>query len=220
MAFDFSQGAGVGRFACLSVGDGIGRSAGRPPQGRTGGACFDRVYDKAHLDKHPGQQTTAIRLSLQRDEDGSDAIIRVALSDRKRTNYIVGGCNWAAKANLDINDKPLIEAFKGPSGLNCYAMTSEDGSSAEEGGDFPIDLKDGRLDPALSAGLVSPPGRPLTVPAAPHSSSSARRTACSSWTSSDQASVPRDGQASCPGCCSDGATANTAVNTYMSLAWL
>ena len=50
----------------------------------------------------------------------------------------------AKKANLDINDKPLIAAFKGPSGLNCYAMTSEDGSSAEEGGDFPIDLKDGR----------------------------------------------------------------------------
>ena len=44
---------------------------------------------------------------------------------------------------MDINDKPLIEAFKGPSGLNCYALTSEDGSSAEEGGDFPIDLKNG-----------------------------------------------------------------------------
>jgi hypothetical protein len=109
-----------------------------------GGACFDRVYDKAHLDKHPGQQTIAVRLSLQRDEDGSDAVIRIALSDKKRTNYIVGGCNWAAKANLDIDDKPLITAFKGPSGLDCYAMTSEDGSSAEEGGDFPIDLKDGR----------------------------------------------------------------------------
>jgi hypothetical protein len=109
-----------------------------------GSACFERVYDKAHLDKHPGQQTTAVRLSLQRDEDGSDAVIRVALSNAKGTNYIVGGCSWAAKANLDINDKPLIEAFKGPSGLNCYAMTSEDGSSAEEGGDFPIDLKDGK----------------------------------------------------------------------------
>ena len=109
-----------------------------------GGACFDRVYDKAHLDKHPGQQTTAIRLSLQRDEDGSDAVIRIAVSSTKGTRYIVGGCNWAAKANLDINDRPLIAVFKGPSGLNCHAMTSADGSSAEEGGDFPIDLKDGR----------------------------------------------------------------------------
>jgi hypothetical protein len=109
-----------------------------------GSACFNRVYDKAHLDKHPEQQTTAIRLSLQRDEDGTDAVIRIVLSTRKAASYIVGGCDWAAKANLDINDKPLIAAFKGPSGLNCYAMTSEDGSSAEEGGDFPIDLKDGR----------------------------------------------------------------------------
>ena len=67
------------------------------------------------------------------------------IRQKSSTSYIVGGCSWAARANLDINDKPLIAAFKGPSGLNCYAMTSEDGSSAEEGGDFPIDLKDGKL---------------------------------------------------------------------------
>ena len=54
---------------------------------------------------------------------------------------------------MDINDKPLIGAFKGPSGLNCYALTSEDGSSAEEGGDFPIDLKNG------SSILLYLPGR-------------------------------------------------------------
>jgi hypothetical protein len=108
-----------------------------------GSACFDRVYDKAHLDKHPGQKTTAIRLSLQSDEDDR-AIIRVMIKWKSSTSYIVGGCSWTAKANLDINDQPLIEAFKGPSGLDCYALTSEDGSSAEEGGDFPIDLKDGK----------------------------------------------------------------------------
>ena len=108
-----------------------------------GSACFDRVYDKAHLDKHPGQKTNAIRLSLQSDEDDR-AIIRVMIKQKTGTSYIVGGCSWTAKANLDINDQPLIEAFKGPSGLNCYALTSEDGSSAEEGGDFPIDLKDGK----------------------------------------------------------------------------
>jgi len=108
-----------------------------------GSACFDRVYDNAHLNKHPGQKTTAIRLSLQSDEDDR-AIIRVMIKQKSSTSYIVGGCSWTAKANLDINDQPLIEAFKGPSGLNCYALTSEDGSSAEEGGDFPIDLKDGK----------------------------------------------------------------------------
>ena len=144
MRFDFRKlSASAALLACLSATAFADPLADLLKQGN-GGACFNRAYDKAHLDKHPGQQATAVRLSLQRDEDGSDAIIRIALTDGKRTNYIVGGCNWAAKANLDINDKPLIAAFKGPAGLNCYAMTSEDGSSAEEGGDFPIDLKDGR----------------------------------------------------------------------------
>ena len=113
-----------------------------------GGACYTRVYDQAHLDKHPGQRATEVRVSLLPDElDGGGAIIRVMLKLGKQANYVVGGCTWAVKANLDITDQPIIEEFKGPSGLNCYALTSEDGSSAEEGGDFPIDLKTG--DPIL-----------------------------------------------------------------------
>jgi hypothetical protein len=109
-----------------------------------GGACFARVYDQAHLNKHPDQETLEVRLSLRKDPGASGAIIRLMLKGKRRTDYIVGGCDWAEKANLDINDQPINEAFKGPSGLNCYALTSEDGSSAEEGGDFPIDLKDGK----------------------------------------------------------------------------
>jgi len=34
-----------------------------------GGACYSRVYDKAHLDKHPGQQTTEVRLALEEDQE-------------------------------------------------------------------------------------------------------------------------------------------------------
>ena len=41
------------------------------------------------------------------------------IKQKSSTSYIVGGCNWTAKANLDIDDHPLIAAFKGPSGLNC-----------------------------------------------------------------------------------------------------
>ena len=108
-----------------------------------GGACYSRVYDKAHLDKNPGQQTTDVRLALEEDQEAGGAIIRLMIKRKKRTDYVVGSCEWAAKANLDINDQPLIEAFKGPSGLNCHALTSEEGFSAEEGGDFPIDLKSG-----------------------------------------------------------------------------
>ena len=110
-----------------------------------GGACFDRVYDKAHLDKNPNQTTRSIRISLRDDPDTTSAIMRVAIIRRDATtHYIVGECAFAEEANLDVQGQPLIPAFKGPSGLDCHAMTSEDGASAEEGGDFPIDLKDGK----------------------------------------------------------------------------
>ncbi|NGN43181.1 hypothetical protein G6N74_19095 [Mesorhizobium sp. CGMCC 1.15528] len=109
-----------------------------------GGACYERVYDKAHLAQHPKQATQAVLLSLREFSDGNNAIIRIRVSGKGGTHYIVGGCDWQEHANLDIQDKPLIEAFRGPSGLDCHAMTSADGSSAEEGGDFPIDLRDGK----------------------------------------------------------------------------
>jgi len=109
-----------------------------------GPVCYTRTYDKAHLDKHPLQTVTEVRLSLVVADDRDGAIIRVLVRTRESPNYIVGGCNWVAKANLDISGKPIIEAFKGPSGLNCWALTTADGSSAEEGGDFPVDLKDGK----------------------------------------------------------------------------
>jgi hypothetical protein len=102
-----------------------------------GSVCYTRLYDKAHLDKHPEQTTTEIRMSLVSDErDGGGAVTRVMLKTRENTSYIAGTCDWAAKANLDVNGNPVIEAFKGPPGLNCWALTSVDGSSAEEGGNF------------------------------------------------------------------------------------
>jgi len=107
-----------------------------------GGACYERVYDKAHLAQHSKQATQAVLLSLREFSDGNGAIIRIRVSSKSGTRYIVGGCDWQERANLDIQDRPLIEAFKGPSGLDCHAMTSADGSSAEEGGDFPVDLRD------------------------------------------------------------------------------
>lgn len=109
-----------------------------------GGACYERVYDKAHLAQHPKQATQAVLLSLREFSDGNGAIIRIRISSKSGTHYIVGGCDWQERANLDIQDKPLIEAFRVPSGLDCHAMTSADGSSAEEGGDFPVDLRDGK----------------------------------------------------------------------------
>jgi len=109
-----------------------------------GSACFERVYDAAHLAKNPGQKTREMLLSLLEAHDFDGAVLRIRLKEAKRVLYIVGDCAYAEKANLDVMGEKLIAAFKGPDGLDCHAYTSADLSSAEEGGDFPIDLRDGK----------------------------------------------------------------------------
>jgi hypothetical protein len=111
--------------------------------GDGGAACFKRAYDSAHLAKNPEQRTRNVLLSLKAFPDGDGAVIRIRFGRSDGAVYIVGSCSFEPNANLDVQGKPLIEAFKGPSGLDCHAMTSADGMSAEEGGDFPVDLRDG-----------------------------------------------------------------------------
>ncbi len=108
-----------------------------------GAACFERAYDDAHLAKNPNQKTRSALLSLKALPDGAGTVIRVRFARSDGTFYIVGSCSFERNANLDVQGEPLLETFKGPSGLDCHAMTTADGMSAEEGGDFPIDLRDG-----------------------------------------------------------------------------
>jgi len=109
-----------------------------------GAACYERVYDEAHLAKNPGQTTHAMLVSLRAEGGFADAVLRIRITRAKAVLYMMGECGYAEKANLDIMGEKLIPAFKGPGGLDCHVYTSADGSSAEEGGDFPIDLKDGQ----------------------------------------------------------------------------
>jgi hypothetical protein len=112
--------------------------------GRNGGQlCYDRVYDAAHLARHPRQRTRAIRLSLTDYPETGGANIRVAITEASRAHYILGECYWAEEANLDGMGEPLLPSFGRKAGLDCHAITTTDGSSAEEGGDFPLDLRDG-----------------------------------------------------------------------------
>jgi hypothetical protein len=108
-----------------------------------GSACFSRTYDRAHLAANPGQKTEAALLSLQALPDNDFGVIRIRFDRSDGTFFIVGSCGWRENANLDVQGEKLIPAFMGPSGLDCHAMTSADGMSAEEGGDFPVDLRDG-----------------------------------------------------------------------------
>lgn len=108
----------------------------------TGGACFARSYDAAHLARNPRQDTRKVLLSLAKDSKSDAATLRLTLEGKARTSVIVGECGWKARANLDVQDKPLLDTFKGGPGLDCHVYTSIDGMSAEEGGDFVIDLRD------------------------------------------------------------------------------
>lgn len=109
-----------------------------------GAACYERIYDDAHLAKHPGQETREMLLSLRAEGGDPDgATLRIRIRQEKRELYQLGECAFARQANLDAMGKPLIPAFKGPSGLDCHLYASTDPGSAEEGGDFPIDLRDG-----------------------------------------------------------------------------
>lgn len=109
-----------------------------------GGVCFARSYDAAHLARDPKQDTRKALLSLVKDTKFDGATMRIALEGKARTSVIVGECGWTARANLDVRDKPLLDTFKGGPGLDCHAYTSIDGMSAEEGGDFVIDMRDDR----------------------------------------------------------------------------
>ena len=101
-------------------------------------ACFLRTYDAAHLKQNPRQITQNVMLSL-RFEEQTGHVVRVMLRQKNKAPlHIVGVCGWSDKANLGVDDKPLIAAFKATSGLDCHAYAGID--SDEEGGDFPVDF--------------------------------------------------------------------------------
>ncbi len=108
------------------------------------GACFARVYDGAHLRAHRGQTVTSLRISLRHElasapGDTRDLRIELRQKDQTRPFYIVGGCYWGEEINRDVEGKRLIDAFRKDAGVQCMARGGI-GGSAEEGGDFPIDI--------------------------------------------------------------------------------
>jgi hypothetical protein len=101
-------------------------------------ACYSRTYDAAHLKAHPGQMTQSVMLSLRYERQSHTVRIMLKEKNRPAPLYIVGGCGWSDKANLGVDDKPLIREFKATSGLDCNAFSGL--NSDEEGGDYPIDF--------------------------------------------------------------------------------
>jgi hypothetical protein len=101
-------------------------------------ACYSRTYDAAHLKAHPRQMTQNVMLSLRYEQGQHTVRIMLKQKNRPAPLYIVGGCGWSDKANLGVDDKPLVKEFKATSGLDCNAFSGL--NSDEEGGDYPIDF--------------------------------------------------------------------------------
>lgn len=108
------------------------------------GACFFRRYDEAHLREHPGQTTVSVRISLRRElpftpEDARELRVEFRQKGHAKPFYVVGGCAWSEEANRDVRGVRLIQSFHEDAAAQCMARGGL-GGSAEEGGDFPIDL--------------------------------------------------------------------------------
>ena len=111
------------------------------PQAAKTSACFAAHYDHRHLAAHPGQHTTAMRLSLLRDHDGEpDFTMRLAMErrERKQPFHVVGYCSHAVEDPLS---PPLTAEArrKRETRLICMARGGL-GGSAEEGGEFELEI--------------------------------------------------------------------------------
>jgi hypothetical protein len=108
-------------------------------------ACFGRDYDAAHLKTHPAQKTQSVPLSFKYEDGQNFPSVRVMLRQKghEQPFYIVGSCSWEEHVNRDVKGKRFDAAFKKEAGVDCDAISAP--SSAEESGDFLIDLApDGR----------------------------------------------------------------------------
>ena len=61
-----------------------------------GAACWERVYDEAHLAKHPEQRTLSMLVSLRSESDLAGGALRIQVVRQKSVLYIVGDCGYAS----------------------------------------------------------------------------------------------------------------------------
>ena len=133
-------------------------------------ACFQRLYDAAHLKQHPCQVIRSVLLSLRREDKHPDnVVLRASFVDNGRSEpAVVGGwCDWRQSGvNRGEHTRRLVPNFPKESGVQCQVLSWWD-VSGEDAALFPIDL-----DPA---------GRSLTL---------YMREAVSLWTGAFMAEPP------------------------------
>ena len=112
-------------------------------------ACFARVYDAAHLKKHPRQKTVSMTVWLSYEPLGPDipgvglnnAVAIVQRGDPAAL-FSEGGCEFSEKANRDTSNQRLISRFPKDTGVVCLQSARPDvflAVSAEEGGSLIFD---------------------------------------------------------------------------------
>lgn len=105
-----------------------------------GMVCFTRSYDARWLKAHRGQTVREVRFAIT-----ADGTLRMSMAGRGQPIYVFGSCSWAAgDLNRGVANRILIATFAPTTGVACHMMTDVTGASAEEGGDFPVDWRDGR----------------------------------------------------------------------------
>ena len=108
--------------------------------GSNGGTmCFTRSYDAAWLKGHKGQTVREARLLITTSKSGRP-MMRLKIAGSGKPIYSYGECRWyAGDLNRGVQNNVLDESFKPTTGVGCHLYTDIDGSSAEEGGDFPAE---------------------------------------------------------------------------------
>jgi hypothetical protein len=109
--------------------------------------CFRRVYDEAHLRRHPGQRATLVLVSLDHGKDttGQAVWLKLRLRQKGRSSPadVAASCEWSAKANANTSGSRLIPAYPRNDGFACIAMY--DNQASVEAGTLMFDLTpDGR----------------------------------------------------------------------------
>jgi hypothetical protein len=109
-----------------------------------GTLCFTRSYDSAWLKSHPGQTVREARFAVVQNKDWNT--LRMSLRGASQPIYMLGECNWyAGDLNRGGQNDVLDPSFKPTTGVGCHLYTDVTLSSAEEGGDFPVQWGDGKF---------------------------------------------------------------------------
>jgi hypothetical protein len=129
--------ASVWQPGTASAGTPLPSLVGDKPSGRF---CFNRVYDSAHLRRHPSQRTVSTLASIEYEKSGASAWLRMQLrlKGREGPANVVASCAWSETANRDTSGNRMLPAFRGEEGFVCIALYNQ--QSAEEAGTVLFDV--------------------------------------------------------------------------------